>query len=220
VAITYLGFPQQTEQLASLDKIHHHVQVLVVLKGSPQRDQEGVFYFLQHLPLIVGVFDLFHFDHLSFLQNLDRIEAQIVSRLNQMDTTEASSTQGPLQHKVTQRVFALRGSRLLCLLLLLLSSLVIMLRRVVLVRGAILIRSIIFVRPRRVYDAVDVALVRLMVRLRGRRVGLLGLLLFRYHWLVGDQRHWLLGNGGGGGGGGDGDRMGRRRRRSCGHRGA
>lgn len=33
---------------------------------------------LQHLPLVVGVFDLLHLDHLLLFQHLDGIEALVV----------------------------------------------------------------------------------------------------------------------------------------------
>ena len=47
---------------------------------------------IEHSSLVIRMLDLFHFDHLRLLQNLDRIEAMIVFRLHQMDTTETTST--------------------------------------------------------------------------------------------------------------------------------
>ena len=61
---------------------------------------------LQHPTLIICVFHLFHLDYLRLLQNLDRVEALIVLALDQVDAAERPGTQGTLQCKVIEGVFA------------------------------------------------------------------------------------------------------------------
>lgn len=107
-----LGLAQQTEQLAALDKVHDHVQVLAVLEGAPQGDEEGVLDLLQHATLVVGVLDLLHLDDLRLLQHLDGIEALVVLALHEMHTPEAASAERALDGEVGQRVLALGDARL------------------------------------------------------------------------------------------------------------
>lgn len=102
-----LGLAKQTEQFSAFDEIHDHVQILRVLERAPQRDQEWVFDLLQHPPLVVGVLDLLHLDHLALFKDLDGIETLIMLGLDQMDSSETSGTQGTLDSKIDQRVFAL-----------------------------------------------------------------------------------------------------------------
>jgi hypothetical protein len=113
-----LGLAQQTKQLPALDKVHDHVQVLGVLEGAPQRDQERVLDLLQHAPLVVGVLDLLHLDHLRLLQHLDGVEARIVLGLDEVHAPEAAGAERALDGEVGQRVLALCGAGLverLCL---------------------------------------------------------------------------------------------------------
>lgn len=110
--VTYLRLSQQTKQLASFDKVHDHVEVLGILEGSPQGDEEGVLDLLQHAPLIVGVLDLLHLDDLGLLQHLDGIKALVVLGLDEVDAAEAASTEGALDGEVGQRVLALGDTRL------------------------------------------------------------------------------------------------------------
>lgn len=63
--------------------------------------------FLQHSPLVVGMFNLFHLDHLGLFQHLDRIVSLIVLRLNKVDSAEAASAQCPLYGEVGECIFAL-----------------------------------------------------------------------------------------------------------------
>ena len=72
---TNLALPQERKQLAALDKVHYHVQILRILEGTPQGDQERMLDLLQHPPLVVGVFDLLHLDDLLLFQDLDGIES-------------------------------------------------------------------------------------------------------------------------------------------------
>jgi hypothetical protein len=78
----YLRLAQKTEQLTTFDEIHDHVQVLAILKCSPEGDYERMFDFLQHLALIIGVLDLLHLDHLGLLQDLDGIVALVMVGLD------------------------------------------------------------------------------------------------------------------------------------------
>ena len=109
---TYLRLSQQTKQLASFHKIHDHVEVLGVLEGAPQGDEEGVLDLLQHAALVVGVLDLLHLDDLGLLQHLDGIEALVVLGLDKVDAAEAAGAEGALDGEVGQRVFALGDARL------------------------------------------------------------------------------------------------------------
>lgn len=102
-----LRLAQQTEQLAALDKVHDHVQVLRVLEGAPQGDEEGVLDLLQHAALVVGVLDLLHLDHLGLLEHLDGIEALVVLGLDEVDTAKAAGAEGALDLEVGERVLAL-----------------------------------------------------------------------------------------------------------------
>lgn len=52
------------------------------------------------------MFHLFHLDHLGLLQNLDRVEALIMLALDQVHAAERAGTQGTLQCKVIEGVFA------------------------------------------------------------------------------------------------------------------
>ena len=62
---------------------------------------------LQHAPLVIGVLDLLHLDHLGLLQHLDGIEALVVLGLNEMHSPEATRAERPLDGEVGQRVLAL-----------------------------------------------------------------------------------------------------------------
>lgn len=68
---------------------------------------------IQHAALVVCVLDLLHLDHLCLLQDLHRIEAVIVLRLHQVDSTEASRAQRALELEVLLRVLALCDALLL-----------------------------------------------------------------------------------------------------------
>jgi hypothetical protein len=58
----------------------------------------------KHPPLVVGVLDLLHADHLRLLEHLDGVEAAVVLRLHQVHPPEAARPQRPQQLKVGQRV--------------------------------------------------------------------------------------------------------------------
>jgi len=107
VCNTYLRFAQKAEELTTLNEIHDHVQILRVLEGSPQSDQERMLDLLQHPPLVVGMLDLLHLDYLSLFQYLDGVETLVVLRLDQMNSSETASTQRPLDDEVGKSVFAL-----------------------------------------------------------------------------------------------------------------
>ncbi len=108
----YLGLSQQTKQLTSFYKVHDHVEILGILKGAPQRDQERVLDLLQHAPLVVGMLDLLHLDHLGLLQHLDGVEALVVLGLDEVDSAEAARAEGALDGEVGERVLALGDTRL------------------------------------------------------------------------------------------------------------
>ena len=114
--ITYPRPPQQREELAALDKVHDHVQVPGILKGTPQRDQERVLHLAQHLALVVCVLDLLHLDHLRLLEHLDGVEPVVVVRLHQVHPAEAAGPERPQQLKVRQRVFPPSHPRITALL--------------------------------------------------------------------------------------------------------
>ena len=102
-----LGLAQQTEQLAALDKVHDHVQVLGVLEGAPQGDEERVLDLLQHAALVVGVLDLLHLDDLGLFQHLDGVEALVVLALDEVHASKGAGAEGALDGEVGQRVLAL-----------------------------------------------------------------------------------------------------------------
>lgn len=54
---------------------------------------------------------LFHLHDLRFLQDFDGIEALIVIRLHQMNSSKTSCSQSSLEREVCQRVFALGRAR-------------------------------------------------------------------------------------------------------------
>lgn len=62
---------------------------------------------IQHAALVVCVLDLLHLDHLGLLQDLHGIEAVVVLRLHQVDSTEAPRAQRALELEVLLRVLAL-----------------------------------------------------------------------------------------------------------------
>ena len=103
----HLRLPQQAEELTALDKVHDHVQVLGVLEGAPERDEEGVLDLLQHAALVVGVLDLLHLDDLRLLEHLDGVEALVVLGLHEVDAPEAAGAEGALDGEVGERVLAL-----------------------------------------------------------------------------------------------------------------
>ena len=113
-----LALAQQAEQLAALDKVHDHVQVLAVLEGAPEGDEERVLDLLQHAALVVCVLDLLHLDHLRLLEHFDGVEALVVLGLHEVHAAEAAGAEGALDLEVGERVLALGDTRLvkrLCL---------------------------------------------------------------------------------------------------------
>mgnify|MGYP000869324154 CR=1 FL=1 len=109
---TYPRLPEERKELASFNKIHHHVQVLGVLERAPQSDEEGMLDICQHSSLVVGVLDLLHLDYLGLLEHLDCVETLVVLRLDQMDSAEATSSKCPQDIEITQRVLALGDAHL------------------------------------------------------------------------------------------------------------
>jgi hypothetical protein len=107
-----LRLAQQAEQLAALDKVHDHVQVLGVLEGAPQGDEERVLDLLQHAALVVSVLDLLHLDDLGLLQHLDGVEALVVLALHEVHAPKAAGAQRALDLEVGERVLALGDARL------------------------------------------------------------------------------------------------------------
>lgn len=103
----YLRLSQQAEELAALDKVHDHVEVLGVLEGAPEGDQEGMLDLLQHAALVVCVLDLLHLDDLGLFQHLDGVEALVVLGLDEVDAAKAAGAEGALDGEVGQRVLAL-----------------------------------------------------------------------------------------------------------------
>ena len=67
---------------------------------------------IEHPPLVVGVLNLLHLDHLGLFQHFHCIEAVVVLGLHQVDATEASGAERALQGEVFLRVLAL-GAALL-----------------------------------------------------------------------------------------------------------
>jgi hypothetical protein len=79
---THLRLAEQAEELTTLNEVHHHVEALRILEGTPQRDAEGLFDSPQHPPLIIGMLNLLHFHDLLLLQDLNGVEPLIVFRLD------------------------------------------------------------------------------------------------------------------------------------------
>jgi len=71
-----------------------------------------MFHFLQHAPLVIGVFDLLHFHHLGLLEHFDSIETLVVLGLDQMNPTEAACPKCALNGEISERVFPLGGTHL------------------------------------------------------------------------------------------------------------
>ena len=76
--VAHLRFSEETEQFTSLNEIHHHVQVLRILKRAPERDEERMFDPLEHFALVIRMLDLLHLHYLLLLQYLDGIVALVV----------------------------------------------------------------------------------------------------------------------------------------------
>ena len=106
----YLTFPQEREQLPSLNKIHNHIQILTIRERAPQRNQERMLTPLQHPSLIIRVLDLLHLHHLLLLQHLDRIVPLIMLRLHQMYPAKRPRAESPLEREVVERILPLRLS--------------------------------------------------------------------------------------------------------------
>ena len=66
---------------------------------------------LQHAPLVVGVFDLLHLDHLLLLQDLDGIEARVVLGLHEVHPAKGPRAERALQREVAQGILALGDAR-------------------------------------------------------------------------------------------------------------
>lgn len=112
----------------------------------------------QHAPLVIRMLNLLHLDNLGLLQYLDGIESLVVFRLNQVNTTEATSSERPQNFEIGQRVLALGNSHhgsiaglllvvhLMVLLLLLMLELLLLLllrrglRHLLLLRWVLLLR--------------------------------------------------------------------------------
>ena len=71
-----------------------------------------MFNSLQHPPLIVCMFNLFHLDYLLFLEHLHCIVTLIVLGLDKVDSSKRPSTKGTLKGKICESVFALGLARL------------------------------------------------------------------------------------------------------------
>lgn len=67
---------------------------------------------LQHAAFVIGVLDLLHLDHLSFLENFDGIVALVVLGLDEMYAAKAAGAQGALDGEILQCVLALCDTRL------------------------------------------------------------------------------------------------------------
>lgn len=104
---TYPGFSQQRKQLTTLDKVHDHVEVLPVLKGTPEGDEERVLDVAEHAALVVGVLDLLHLDDLGLFQDLDGVESLVVLGLDEVNSAETTGAESSEDIKVGQGVFAL-----------------------------------------------------------------------------------------------------------------
>jgi hypothetical protein len=109
-----LGLAQQTKQLPALDKVHDHVQVLRILKGAPESNQERMLDLLEHAALVVGVLDLLHLDDLRLLEHLDGIEALVVFGLHEMHAPEAAGAEGALDLEVAEAWRRKVSSRITC----------------------------------------------------------------------------------------------------------
>lgn len=109
--MAHLRLAEETEELSSLNEIHHHVQVPRILPCPPQRDQERVPNSVEHASFIVGMLNLLHLDHLGLLQDLDRIEPMVMLRLHQVDTPEATGAERALEGEVVKGIFSLGCAR-------------------------------------------------------------------------------------------------------------
>jgi len=90
---THLTLPQQTEQLSTSHKVHHHVQVLGVAERSPEVDEERMSNPDEHLSFRVGVLDLLHSNDLLLPEDLHGVEPSVVTRFDEMDSTEGSGSE-------------------------------------------------------------------------------------------------------------------------------
>lgn len=88
---SHLTLAQQTKELASSHKIHHHVQVVDVLERSPEVDEERVSYPDQHFSFRIGVLNLLHLDHFLFVEDFDSVESAVVLGTNQVNTPKRTS---------------------------------------------------------------------------------------------------------------------------------
>jgi hypothetical protein len=66
---------------------------------------------IEHASLVICVLNLLHFNNLRLFQDFDRIEAVIVLRLHEVDTSKTPRAKGPLNCEVIEGIFSL-GSTL------------------------------------------------------------------------------------------------------------
>lgn len=66
-----------------------------------------MFDITQHSSFVIGVLNLLHLDDLCLLEHFDSVESLVVLRLDQMDSSEATSSERPQYVKVAQRILAL-----------------------------------------------------------------------------------------------------------------
>lgn len=79
IGATYLTFTKKAKEFTSCHEVHDHIQVIHILKGSPEVDEKWVSNPHQHLSFRIGVFNLLHLDNLLLVQNLNGIEATVVA---------------------------------------------------------------------------------------------------------------------------------------------
>ena len=74
----HVGSSQKSEQLATGNEVHDHVEVCCVLEATPQIDYERMLYSEQHLLFVVCVINLLGLDDLFLLEHFDGIKPEIV----------------------------------------------------------------------------------------------------------------------------------------------
>ena len=75
---THIRPSQKSEQFASRDEIHDHIQIRRILERAPEVNNKRVLHGSEHLLFIVRVLNLLRFNDLVLIQDFHCVEAEIM----------------------------------------------------------------------------------------------------------------------------------------------
>lgn len=82
IIFTHVGSSKQSKEFPAWNKIHDHIEIGSVLKRAPEVDDERMLHALEHHLLVIRMLDLLHLHDPFLVQDLDRVEAEIVFASN------------------------------------------------------------------------------------------------------------------------------------------